>query len=173
MTFTLFLIPVLIFSFILLSIVTVLVYVSYRKDRNDLLKKLESEARLNESKHRNTTREKMRDLFLRVIKTLGALAKPKEEAEISRLKQRFLQAGLGKMKNMTMIFYGSKILCTVLFPTIFLVIKLSFFWNMASVNLLFMIIMLAVLGFYAPVIWLNSRIKSTHGRDIPWISRWP
>jgi tight adherence protein C len=153
-------IPVLIFGLVVFAVIGIAHYVSYKKERQDILKKVENKGRTAGPDTSDVPMAGIQRLLVGIARRLGSLAKPKEEAEISHLRVRFMQAGLSRMKNATLVFYGSKVLCAMCLPTCFFVIHLVFFHNMIATQIIFMTLVAALIGFYIPVIWLKMRINN-------------
>ena len=160
MTALTYLIPILIFGVTLIVILGVIQYASYMKRHRDLLRKIEEEG-LNKREIRNLTlKERARQVFLRVTRSLGGLAKPKGEEEISQFRRRLMHAGLSRFKNIVMMFYGSKVLLMILLPVLFVLFKFSFFTRIPPIMFMLIIIVLALAGFYLPELWLKIRTNS-------------
>jgi len=58
------------------------------------------------------------------------------------------------------MFYGSKVLLTILLPVLFAFFKFSVFTRMRPTMFMLLIVVLALAGFYLPEIWLKIRINS-------------
>lgn len=160
MPVTVILIPVAIFVLIIISVIGIAFYSSRKKDREDLLKKLENEGRSIDPDAPVSGMTRIQRSLAAMAQRLGSFAQPKEEAEVSHLRQRFMQAGLARMKNTTMAFYGSKVLCAILLPVCFSIAKFLFFRNMIPMQFVFITTLMALVGFYIPAVWLKIRIKN-------------
>lgn len=158
MTAIIVLIPALIFGLVILSTIGILFYSSHTKERETILRKVQNEGQFGD-KDTSNTRAGIRGFVVNIIRRLGHLAQPKAETEISHLRQLFMQAGLSRLKNATILFYGSKVLCAIILPACFFVAKIVFFRNMISTQFMFLILLMALIGFYIPVIWLKVRIN--------------
>ena len=164
MTTLAYIIPVLVFGTTLLLVLGVAWYVSYLKSHRDLLKKIEEEGQTRSVASEDLSLSgRIKQIYLSLIRGLGGLAKPKEEERISRVKRRFLQAGLSRFKNVTPLYYGTKALFTFLFPAVFIVFKFSLFRSILPTQFLFIVVVLALIGFYIPDLWL--RIKVANRKD--------
>lgn len=163
MTNLTYIIPILIFGATLLLVLGVGWYLSYLKSRRDLLRKIEDEGRKDsEVKQDYSLQEKAQQVFTSLAKVLAPFAKPKGEKgeeEVSHLRRRFLQAGLSRVKNVVMVFYGSKVILTILFPVLFTLFRLAVFRHMMPIQLMFIIVVLALIGFYLPDLWLRIKVN--------------
>lgn len=160
MTAAIYIIPVLVFGAILFLVLGILQYLSYRRGRSDLLRKIEEEGRKESDTEPFSLRDRLRQFFVSLTQGLGPLAKPKKEEEISRLRLRFMQAGLSRFKNVAMVFLGSKVLLMVLLPALFAAFKFSIFKSIPPMRFIFVVVALALIGFYIPELWLKIRIEN-------------
>lgn len=155
----LYVIPFLIFAATLGVVLALYRYASYAKTRSDLLRKIESEGERKEEKPDTSIKEKAQQAFFGVTEWLGTRVRPKGEEELTRMRMRFLQAGLGKYRNMGLVFYGSKVFFAILLPALFLFFKISLLRPMLPIQIVFVTLILAFLGFYIPDIWLHIKIS--------------
>jgi tight adherence protein C len=95
--------------------------------------------------------------LLRIVGSLGKRIMPKSEGELSHLRKTFLKAGY-RRENTPVIFFGIKAFLAILLPVIFFFIKTSFMKTMTSLNFMLFAVMLALIGFYLPDLWLRLRI---------------
>lgn len=162
MTELTYIIPILIFGATLLLVLGVSWYAFSAKRHRDLLKKIEDEGREERgAKQEQSLKEKAQHLFMRLAGALAPFARPKGEKgeeEVTHLRRRFLQAGLGRVKNVVMVFYGSKVILAILLPVLFTVLRIAVFRHMVPVHLMFVIVVLALIGFYLPDLWLRIKI---------------
>ena len=93
-----------------------------------------------------------------LIRSLGTLAKPKDETELSHLKKTFLRAGIRNEKA-PMTFFGAKVFLGIAFPVFFSMVKMAVLGPIPSTYTLLILIVLAVIGFYLPEIWLRMRVN--------------
>jgi len=162
-----YLIPVLVFGATLLLVLGVAWYMSYVKSHRDLLKKIEEEGQAKSAAREDLSLgERIKQLYLGMTKGLGGLAKPKEEERISRAKRLFLQAGLSRFKNVVPVYYGTKVLFLILLPAVFAIFKLSLFRSMLPMHFLLIILILALIGFYIPDLWLKIKIANRKDKII-------
>jgi tight adherence protein C len=135
------------------------VYFSQKKDRIQLLNKIEHNG-LAKDKGPDSVSGKMRGALFTMMQRLGSFAKPTKEDEVSLLRKRFMQAGLSRMKNMMLIFYGSKVLLAIALPISFSILQFTMFRTMLPLKFTLVLISLALIGFYIPVFWLKWRIEN-------------
>lgn len=163
MSALLYVIPILIFAATLAVVFGIAQYATSLKGRRDLLKKIEAEGQTKEEARVLTLKEWSQQAFLGVTEWLGTRVQPQGEEQISRLRMRFFQAGLGRLKNMGIAFYGSKVLFAGLLPVLFIFFKYSFLRPMLPLQVIFISLILALIGFYIPDLWLH--IKIAHRKD--------
>jgi tight adherence protein C len=90
---------------------------------------------------------------------LGKVGKrffPDQTSETSEIKMKFLKAGL-RRGNVAAVFWGTKILLAFLFPFGFLAMKLVWLRLMTPSSAMMACVVLALLGFYLPELWLRIR----------------
>ncbi len=93
-----------------------------------------------------------------VAAKLGDLTKPKSEEELARINRKFIRAGY-RRKNMTVLFFGAKVLCASLLLIGFLFTQLFITRHMTVVGLTFVTLGLVASGFYLPNLWLNLKVS--------------
>jgi tight adherence protein C len=163
MTAMLYIIPLLIFGGILLLFLGIMFYLSSLKGRRDLLKKIADTGQEQSKAESSVERNQVRQIFLSITQRLGFLAKPKSEDEISYLRKRFQQAGLERFSNVALSFFGAKVFFAILLPILFMVLKVSLMRPMLPIQITFLLVLLALVGFYIPSLWL--RIKIAQRKD--------
>ncbi len=135
-------------------------YAGYRRYRKELVKRFQQvreEARQEEEVPGPF--KAMRNRCNALIESLGHLAKPKKEGEISHLKKKFLMAGY-REENMLIIFSGFKVLLAFLLLIGFLIIRFYFLKTMPSTQTMFYSVLFALFGFYLPNLWLMIQIST-------------
>jgi tight adherence protein C len=85
--------------------------------------------------------------------------KPKEEEDISYLRRIFLKAGY-RGGNTLIIFFGTKVFFAVWLPLLFSLTRLVIHMNIPSLTFLLISILLAMMGFYLPNLWIKMRISN-------------
>ncbi len=143
-----------IFIFCVVTFIVLAIYfnVEYQRGRWKLSRRI----RTFEEKEIQVEDSSSASFLGKALAVLGKLMLPKPE-EISNLQKSFLQAGF--RRDISMIFYGSKVAAAILLPVIFSLIKIAAFPTFP--NLLFTLILLvfAVVGFCLPNLWLKSKIS--------------
>lgn len=87
--------------------------------------------------------------FLRFLVKLGERIKPENLYSQSKLRAKIFQTGIRK-ENSISIFWGAKCLLMIVFPLIFILIRIPFL-NVVSHSLTIAIsVVLALIGFYLP-----------------------
>ena len=99
----------------------------------------------------------IKNYLLRIVGSLGKRIMPKSEGGLSQLRKTFLKAGY-RRENVPVIFFGTKAFLAVLLPVLFFFFKTSFMKTMTSLNFMLFAVMLALIGFYLPDLWLRLRI---------------
>ncbi len=95
--------------------------------------------------------------LVRLSMWLGNLARPKDENEISRSRLLFLRAGY-RHRNMPIVFLGLKLLLAPVLPAVFFLAQVLYF-HMPSVYAIFIVFMLAIVGWNLPHMWLKMKIS--------------
>jgi tight adherence protein C len=93
-------------------------------------------------------------IFTQVIRYFGDLLKPREKEELSLIQKKFLRAGI-RRRNALVIFFGSKALCAMSLSMIFVAAVLLFRWKIPVMGVLFLVVVLSLLGFFLPNLWLS------------------
>ena len=155
-----YLIPALIFGITLIVILGIAAYASYLKRRHTVLRKIEEEGTREKESDALNFRDKFRRFMVRFTRSLGRVAQPKGAEDISEFRKRLLQAGLSRFKNMAVIFFGTKVLLAIAFPVIFAFFKFAIFTRLAPLVFILFIIILMIVGFLLPELWLAMRIRS-------------
>jgi tight adherence protein C len=153
------LISILIFIAITLFGLGIFFYVEYRKERWELMKRMKQMEEGIYPEEKTNVFSSIKSSLLKTAGSLGGLVKPKSEGELSDLRKKFLKAGY-RSENAPVIFFGIKTFLAALLPAIFFLIKFSIIKTIAIAPLHFMLflIILALIGFYLPDLWLRNRI---------------
>jgi len=152
------LVSILVFVGVLLLIMGIYYYLQHHRGRSRALKRIKQ---LDENRGGNQADESLmtaKDRVMKFIGRLGTLAKSKDEQDISHLRKTFLRAGIRK-ENCLMIFFGAKVFLAILLPSIFSSVKLMIMRPIPSIYSMFLAMLLALIGFYLPGLWLRMRIK--------------
>ena len=93
-----------------------------------------------------------------VLERLGQVSKPKDQAQVSRIREKLVSAGY-RSARAPINFLGSRILLAILFGLGFLIFGTEATKGMTSPYAFPGILVLCmVAGFYGPQLWLNSAI---------------
>jgi tight adherence protein C len=95
-------------------------------------------------------------LFFGLFGKLGNVANPANLSDRPNLRLRFHRAGV-RRENAPAIFWGLKIFLTILFPAIFIVLRISLLKLLSYQATTAIGVGAALLGFYAPDIWLRYK----------------
>ncbi len=94
-----------------------------------------------------------------VLERLGQVSKPKDQAQVSRIREKLVSAGY-RSSRAPINFLGSRILLAVLLGLGFLIFGTEATKGMSSPYAFPGILVLCmVVGFYAPQLWLQSAIN--------------
>lgn len=158
-----FFIAVLSFAAIFLFGLGIYFYNNYYQERKAFLKRIEQAGEEIPSQEQSLARQADKNLLFKILESVGIAIHPKGEEEISLLRQTFLKAGYRK-ENAPVIFYGIKALSAILFFSLFFVAKLFLWRTLASIPFMFYSILMALIGFYLPNLWLKTRINRRRAR---------
>jgi tight adherence protein C len=93
------------------------------------------------------------------IGSLGKILAPKKEGNISEMRRLFIRAGYRK-PNVLPLFFGLKVLLALSFFGTIIIGKL-FFWEwITPEKFTYISILMTLLGFYLPNLWMKMRISS-------------
>jgi tight adherence protein C len=95
-------------------------------------------------------------LFFGLFGKLGNLANPAGLEERPNLRLRFYRAGV-RRENAATVFWGLKIFLSILFPAVFFVLRILLFKLISYQATTAIGVLTALLGFYAPDIWLRYK----------------
>jgi tight adherence protein C len=153
----------LIFVAALLLVLGSYYYAQNRREHSTLIDRIKASG---EDQERQPSEDSLRTAANRLItfiRSLGSLAKPKDETELSHLKKTFLRAGIRNEKA-SMTFFGAKVFLGILFPALFSMVKMTILGPIPSIFSLLILFVLAVIGFYLPGIWLRMRVNKRKER---------
>jgi tight adherence protein C len=97
--------------------------------------------------------------FLHFLGNLGKFLVPKKEGNISEMRRLFIRAGYRNPKALA-LFFGLKVMLALSLFAAALVGKLLFWQRMAPVSFTYLSILLAIVGFYLPNLWIKLRISN-------------
>jgi tight adherence protein C len=138
----------------------VLQYIRLHSNRKEVLEKIkfvgETGGIPNVEPLTGTNKSLPKNLFLNFFVRFGNRVKPKtfENNTVKRVK--FLRAGI-RQTNAAAVFWGVKCFLVILFPVIFLILRLSVFKIMSHQLTIAIGVLISLLGFYLPDIWLRQK----------------
>jgi tight adherence protein C len=97
--------------------------------------------------------------FLHFLGSLGKFLAPKKEGNISEMRRLFIRAGYRNPRALT-LFFGLKVLLALSLFGATLVSKLFFWERISPTNFTYISIILAIIGFYLPNLWIKFRISN-------------
>lgn len=114
------------------------------------------------SSEKNTS--SVRQSFEYLLERLGQVSKPKDQAQVSRIREKLVNAGYRQAKA-PILFLGTRIFLAVLFGVGFLIFGTEATKGMSSPYAFPGILVLCmVVGFYGPQLWLSSAISKRKER---------
>jgi tight adherence protein C len=100
---------------------------------------------------------KMKNQILGLIGSVGNLLKPRGEAEVSPLRNKFLRAGY-RVDNISVIFWGLKTLLGLLSLGFVLMIRIWVVPTLPSFQFILFSCVVVLIGFYIPNLWIRRKI---------------
>ena len=149
---------ILIFTGILLFLFGIYSYINYHKGRWELRRRIKQIEEVPSGRQVDGL-VRVKTFWLNLIGSLGHFVKPKEEEEISHLRRTFLKAGY-RGENGPIIFFGMKVFFAVWLPLLFSLAKLLIHMVIPSLTFLLISILLAMIGFYLPNLWIKMRTSN-------------
>lgn len=156
-------IAILIFVGIVLLILGMTFYNTYRKERREFAERVTQmggqeppDGIVNPSM---PSRGIVKTRLLNTLSSLGNLVRPKDEGEFSDLRKDFLKAGY-RGGTAPLIFFGVKAFLAILLPLSFSLIKFLLMIIIPPMELMLFSVLLALFGFYLPNLWLRAKITS-------------
>ena len=157
-------ISVAVFVFALLVIAGVVIYVRYGKKKQTLMQKIRREGKETEIVQKDAlsfqTGGWVQNRVLGFLSSLGQKVSTKEEAiDYSKTRPLFLKAGLRHESTPT-AFMGAKLVLAFVFPMIAFIYRIMLPRSpLTAVQLVALLVILAVAGFYLPNLWLRLKIS--------------
>jgi tight adherence protein C len=149
---------ILIFMGTLFFIFGIYSYINHRKGRWELSRRIKQTEEVPSGKQVDGL-ARVRAYWLNLIGSLGHFVKPKEEEDISYLRRIFLKAGY-RGGNTLIIFFGTKVFFAACLPLLFSLTRLVIHMDIPSLTFLLISILLAMMGFYLPNLWIKMRISN-------------
>jgi len=153
-----FMIFILIFAAVFLLIFGIYLYSEIYKEKRGFKKRLEViEGDIEQTGITETSSEESR--FSHFLRWLGKFLAPKKEGNISELRRLFIRAGYRKPSALP-LFFGLKVLLALILFGAALVGKIFFWQRLSPANFTYLSIILTILGFYMPNLWIKFRISN-------------
>lgn len=115
-----------------------------------------------DKEHIQIEETKSDNFFVKLLRSSGSIGKPKSPEEISSLQKTFLQAGF--RKDISMIFFGSKVWLAVLLPIVFIIVKGVVLKTMPTLQFTIVILASCLVGFYLPNVWIKKKVARRKDR---------
>jgi tight adherence protein C len=161
------LIPIAGFLALFLLCLGIMQYVRLRSSRKKIVEKIKFRSNTMVSGQDWPSTDKKRMSFLTPLMNLfgkfGARTRSEEADDGHSKRIKFLRAGIRRV-NAPAIFYGLKYLLVVLLPSIFMIIRLTFFEIISNQLTIAIFVLLALLGYYLPDIWLRQKTDKRKDR---------
>jgi tight adherence protein C len=152
-----FFIPLLVFGSVALLYYGSILVSRYLKDRGAF------QRRLNDFSKREDVPPETEGMFsrlkaklLRAVSSLGHLTMAKE-GQSAELRGNLLRAGY-RQERALLIFWGWKSFLAALLPAVFVLAKILWLKTLLPQNLMLIGVLLALVGFYLPNLWLRMKI---------------
>jgi tight adherence protein C len=96
--------------------------------------------------------------LFKFLGVLGEAAKPKNIDEMSHMRRTLVKAGYRRV-DAPLIFFGARLLLAIAFPAAFAVLRTSALPMLPYTQTMVFFILLAVVGFYVPNLWVMMRTQ--------------
>jgi tight adherence protein C len=135
-------------------------YLRLRGTRKEIIEKIKFSSNPMGSSKEWQSADRKRISFLTPLMNFfgkfGARASSEGDDGVHRKRIKFLKAGI-RRENAPAVFYGLKYLLVIILPSIFMICRLTVF-EIANYQLTITIfVMVALLGYYLPDIWLRQK----------------
>lgn len=151
------------FISIVLLLTGMLAFYDVRRKRSEIVDKIRGpEERLildQENQYGTQGKEKRKGFFHEFISSLGYRMKPKDEAEMSRMRMKLIQAGY-RRQSALLFFFGYKAFFAALLAATFFLAKVFLAKTIQPTAFLTVTVLLGLLGFYLPNLWIIIKISS-------------
>ena len=138
----------------------ILLFLRQLSRRKEIVEKIQKTGKRQETHDKETpssTKEaSVKKPILNMLGFLGKSATPEGFEDYSRMRIKFLKAGI-RVLNAPAIFYGAKILLMMFLPFFFLLVRITFLGLTDPTASMIICLILAISGFYLPDIWLAIR----------------
>lgn len=152
-------IAVLIFSMMMLLFIAAYLFYRERQDKIQIMDKIDqySAHPLPRETNQTNTGFDSKQFFVNLTAKLAPYSRPKNEEEVGHRVKKLIMAGYSK-QNASVIFYGLKILLAILLPVVLYLALISSKLVIGNSMMAMMLIVAALLGFYAPEWWIEVAI---------------
>lgn len=135
-------------------------YIRMRSARNEIIQKIKIAGDTADFQQDRPASDQKGISFLspllNILKKIGTRT-PSEAADDGHSKRiKFLKAGI-RRENAPAIFYGLKYLFIILFPSIFMIIRLTVFEIVSRPLTITIFVIVTLFGYYLPDIWLRHK----------------
>ncbi len=103
--------------------------------------------------------EEVKSSLMNVARKLGGMSAPRGEEDLSHIQKELLKLGY-RSRSAVHIFFGFKVLCAILLPILFFLLKVLILKPIAPMMIMVASVILAIIGFYAPFLWLRIQISA-------------
>ncbi len=141
---------------ILVGFLAFFFYETYNKKKT-LRERIKNEATPEQNESVSADRRWI-EILLRMTNRLGESLKPKNDAEISKIRNRLLKAGYYGESN-HVVFFGSRIIMAFLFITMFATIKITALKTLPAQQVLALAFLSVAAGYYLPDYYLYRRTQ--------------
>ena len=134
-------------------------YAQFKSQRKRLIQKVRYSAHLNQDETTGSTNmgNERRNKMTALLGKLGKWVARNKVTDPLDTRSRFLKAGLRGEKSPA-IFWGVKVVLAILFPLAFLLVNaVKAILILPSANMVILLSLPALIGFYLPDLWLYNR----------------
>lgn len=145
-------------------------YLKYRREHAGLVEKVKTGGLASRAgdfvPDAPETGSSMKNAFLKTSIWAGRMAKPKENGEdVSQLRKLFLNAGI-RHPSASAVFWGAKVLCAAALPALAFFARAFSDKPLLQFQMLAILGVLSLLGFYLPDFYLKLRIRRRKDRIV-------
>jgi tight adherence protein C len=106
---------------------------------------------------------KLQQSFLKLLERLGQANKPKDQAQVSRIREKLMNAGY-RTSRAPIIFMGSRMFLALFFGVVFIIFGTEATQGMPAYSFPAFLVLCMGVGFYGPQLWLNIAISGRKER---------
>lgn len=154
------LVPLAGFLALFLLCLGILQYMRLRSTRKEVIEKIKfSSKSMESSQDWQSTNQKRVSFLIQLMNFFGKFGKQNRSEKVDdghSKRIRFLRAGI-RSENAKGIFYGLKYFLVVLLPSIFMILRLTVFEIVSFQLTITIFVLVALLGYYLPDIWLRQK----------------